>query len=136
MAIQSNKRQMKKLLLLSMLFIATSLMAQQNCGVVCHNGTLLTGVNERAVQGHITHGDTFITTDCNYVETGNECESLGVPKFTFKTIVEDGLEYYVYDISGKIRERGETTSRLYESLPRHQMLFLKIEGYQTYKFIK
>ena len=130
------KKITKLLIIIAIIMTAISVNAQQNCGVVCHNGTLLTGVNERAVEGHITHGDTFITTDCNYVETGTECESLGLPKFSFSTPIERGINYTVSDIQGRVLQVGITDETLFSKMEKNKIVFLVIEGYQPLKFYK
>lgn len=125
---------MKKILLL--LLFPLGLAAQQNCGVVCHNGRLLTGVNENAVAAFERQGAVFITFDCDYVETGNECDVLSLPKIDFKTPIEKGLEYVVYDITGRVLQKGLINDSFVENLPYKNILLVKIEGYRVGKFYK
>jgi hypothetical protein len=130
------KKITKILIFIAIIMMAISINAQNNCGVVCHNGKLLAGVNDRAVERHINHGDTFITTDCDYVETGDECAVLSLKKINFTIPIPTGLEYTLSDINGKIRKRGETDDRLFSSFPKHEFLSLEIDGYQPLIFYK
>ena len=129
------KKTTKILIVIALVMTAISLNAQQNCGVVCHNGRLLTGVNPQAVEHHIGHGDTFITNDCAYVETGEECQSLSLPKLDFKRQIPAGLNYYIIDIYGRIYRAGTTSDNFKNMLPKGGVLFIKIEGYQVIKII-
>ncbi len=124
----------KILFVIAFLLLAISSNAQQNCGVVCHNGRLLTGVNEHAIERHIAHGDTFITDDCDYVETGNECDTLSVPKFTFSKTWELGLKFYIVNLKGQIIQKGFTNVNLKRDLPKNQQIILTVETYQPTKF--
>lgn len=129
---------MKKFItFLILLFAITTTIAQQDCGVICHNGTLLIGVNVQAVEHHInTHGDTLITIDCNYVETGSECESLSLPKFNLNKVFALNLNYRVYDIKGALLVEGLTFPNMKYYLPKRQILIIRVEGYQTLKTIR
>ena len=126
----------KTITFLILLFAITTIVAQQDCGVICHNGTLLTGVNESAVEGHLIHGDVFITNDCNYIETGNECESLSLPKFNINKDYPLNLSYKIYDIKGSLLVEGLTFSNMKYHLPERQILIMRVEGYQTLKIIR
>lgn len=127
---------MKKLLLLLTISLSLNLMAQQDCGVICHNGNLLTGVNENAIEYHVNHGDTLITIDCNYVEIGSECESLSLPKFNINKDYPLNLNYKIYDIKGSLLVEGLTFPNMKYYLPKRQILIMRIESYQTLKIIK
>lgn len=131
------EKSIKLLLTIVFLLLTFSINAQNDCGVVCHNGRLLTGVNENAIEHLVAQGAIFITIDCDYEETGDECSTLGLPVFEFKNIIPIGLVYYISDISGKIYKIGLTDqTSLFNILPIDHLVFLKVEGYKTKRIIK
>ena len=58
-------------------------------------------------------------------------------KIDFNVVLPQGLEYHVYDISGKILKKGLTENNLFSESPiGKKFLFLYIKGYQVKKYIK
>ena len=135
-----KKKEMEKttkLLIIALLFTGVMSFGQQQCAVICHNGTLVKAIGGNAIDGHLNHheSDVLISTDCDYVILGNECESLSLPKIDFTKELPIGLEYTLQDVNGKIRERGETSRDLLLTFPRGEILILQVKGYQSKIFI-
>lgn len=124
---------MKNPLLILMLFISTTLFAQQECAVVCHNGNAVRTFSNNALQGHLKHGDILISQDCDYLETGNECETLSAPKFDFRKPYGFDIPYYVVDIQGRLLQQGYTSKTFQKELPSNQVIFLNVQYFKTTK---
>lgn len=122
--------------LLLLLFTAFAY-SQQDCAVICHNGKLVKSVGAKAINGHLNHhvNDVLISTDCDYVITGNECKQLSVPKLDFKKRIKVGLAYKVSDIQGRILQKGFTDDYLFMNLPKG-LIFVDVDEYQIKKMIK
>lgn len=124
-----------KFLMLILLMIGSAVYAQQQCAVMCHNGSSIKVFNVNAINGHLGHGDILISTDCNYEPTGNECNELTVPSFSFTREYPLGIDYEVYDITGRILQKGKTFENMQKSLPKTQILLFKVTGYKITKLI-
>lgn len=125
----------KLLIALAFLMTAISLNAQQECATICHNGTLVKAVGANAIDGHLNHhsGDVLISTDCNYEITGNECNTLSLPKLDLKKPIEIGLNYYISDLLGRIYQIGKTDENFIQNLPKGGIFFINVETYQPLK---
>ena len=126
------KKITKILIALAFLLTAIGINAQQECAVICHHGKSMI-VNVNALDGHLKHGDSFISNDCDAV-TGEDCTILSVPKFSFTKSYPFGVEYKVYDINGKELQNGLTYDNMQRNLPKTQIILLKVENYQLTKF--
>lgn len=124
---------MKNFLLIVFLLLATSMFAQQSCAVVCHNGTAVRTFSDNALKGHLKHGDVLISNDCDYVETGDECTVLSVPKFSFSKPFPYDVDYSVTDLQGRIIQQGVTSPNLLKDLPKTQIIFLQVQYYRPTK---
>ena len=123
-----------KLLIAASLLIAGTAVAQQECAIICHNGTLVKAIGGSAINGHLNHhNDILISTDCNYEIIGNECESLSLPKLDLKKQIPPGLDYYITDLWGRIYRVGKTDGNFKNSLPKGGVYFIRVKGYQTLK---
>lgn len=62
------------------------------------------------------------------------CQTLSNDNFEF--IQENyGLEFKVFDISGREISKGVTNANMFENLPKNQVLIVKVEGFKTKKLI-
>lgn len=133
------KKTTKILIAIACLLTAIAINAQQQCAIICHNGTLVKAIGGNAIDGHLNHhaSDVLISTDCNYEIIGDECESLSLPKLDFKVIVPTGLFFSVYDNLGKVRLFGVTSRDFFKTLPiGEEIFYLEVEGYQIMRYIK
>jgi hypothetical protein len=127
----------KKILVSCALLFLLGSWAQENCNVICHNGSVLAGVNVNALQGHIDHGDKYITNDCDYVITGDEgCDSLSMPRFELNNDFELSIDYKLYDMAGKLIQEGRTHRTMRYAFPRNKAMILHVEGYEPIKVIR
>lgn len=116
------KKFTKILIAIAFLIIAITINAQNNCHVLCHNGTLLIGVNTNAKDVHIAHGDSYIGEVCNYEVQGNECELLSTDEkiistriFTYSRNtkildIKDALYIQVYDTNKRLLISNKNSS--------------------------
>lgn len=102
---------------------------------VCHNNNVVMTLNDQAFQGHLNHGD-FVVEDADESNVGDECGTLGLPKFNIKKDYPVGINYHLFDISGKSLKTGNTYKDMYDDLPIRTVLILRVEGYQPLKIIK
>ena len=128
---------MKKitLVLILMVFTAFVINAQENCNVVCHNGTTIT-VNDSSLNGHLQHGDTFISVCSEFAgEIGSDCTTLSLPVLDLRKTIPLGLYYTIYDIKSAQITHGITSAYFKENIPRGKVVLIVIKGFRPLKLI-
>ena len=127
-------------ILLTLIFLisVTTITAQSDCILVCHNGKVVKTFQANSWGGHQAHGDIFISDDCeaNADLIGTDCSTLSVKTFTIKEALPEGLKYYISDIQGRIYRVGVTDGTPFKNLPKRGVYFINVEGYKTKKYIK
>lgn len=125
-----------KIILATLLFLAFPLAnAQENCNVVCHNGTTIT-LNDSSLNGHLQHGDTFISVCSEFTgEIGSDCTTLSLPELDLSKSIPLGVEYIIYEIKGAKITHGITNSYFMENIPRGKVVLIVIKGYKPLKMI-
>ena len=124
------------LALIAFILFTTEVVAQKECAVICTKGNLIKAVGGPSIKAHLNNGGTLISTDCDYVVTGEECQSLSLPKLDFKQEIPLNLKFTIFDTVGRILIKGITTETLYNQIPPGQILFLEVEGYRIKKLYK
>lgn len=131
-------KKITQLLIIILILTTVNINAQQECAVICHNGTLVKVIGAPAIDGHLNHHltDVLISTSCDYEIIGNECETLSNSKFSLEqNLVPVGVIYYVYDTMGRLRQVGVTDKNIMSYLPREETILIKLDGYQEFKRI-
>jgi hypothetical protein len=67
--------------------------------------------------------------------SGLTCQTLSSETFTF-TINNYGLNYIVYDIQGRVVQKGILEESTYENLPIKTLLIIKVDGFANFKIYK
>lgn len=67
------------------------------------------------------------------VEILDNCPTLSVPEYDFEKY---GFNYEVYDLLGRLLQKGVTNSNTFHYLPSNVVVILKVDGFQPKKLIK
>jgi hypothetical protein len=127
----------KLLIAITLLIAATEIYGQEKCNYYCHNGTVVKAINDNASKGHEAHGDIFLG-DCDTFTgvVGGACGVLSAEEFDWNAPLPYGKKYYVTNMIGQIIQKGVVSEGFKDSLPKQEVLFIKIKGYKLKKIIK
>ena len=128
---------MKKTLLLLLIFTAFGYgQNSSKCNFLCHNNTVVKATNAEALNGHLKHGDILLG-DCETFtgNVGGACGVLSAPDYDFSQPLPIGKKYFIINMIGQVVSKGRVESNFFDTLPKNEVLYIKISGYKLKKII-
>lgn len=98
-------------------------------GYINGNGQIIGCGNSRICTTNTIQNNPIITN----VAVVN-CNVLSTPQFDINK--NYGFNYKLYNINGKLIQEGITSDNLYNTLPKYQILLLKVDGFENLKIVR